>query len=110
MPTFRVFSSATTKRCVENIHEKTNHLNVFVNINRNTNSQHRHYVLIHLQVAGKGHCGKAELMAAKVASRKSSNCLDYEGLEVAVCRYGVMYGIISNRLTSLASCGVSLIF
>ncbi|XP_056611877.1 uncharacterized protein LOC130428059 isoform X3 [Triplophysa dalaica] len=39
---------------------------------------------------GKGVCGSAEFAAAKESSRKSSSRLDEEGIEVAVCRHGVL--------------------
>jgi len=41
-------------------------------------------------VGGKGVCGSAEFAAAKESSRKTSSKLDEEGIEVAVCRHGVL--------------------
>ncbi|XP_067301005.1 uncharacterized protein [Pseudorasbora parva] len=41
-------------------------------------------------VGGKGVCGSAEFAAAKEFSRKTSSKLDEEGIEVAVCRHGVL--------------------
>ncbi|XP_016382121.1 uncharacterized protein LOC107719253 [Sinocyclocheilus rhinocerous] len=41
-------------------------------------------------VGGKGVCGSAELAAAKEFSSKTSSKLDEEGIEVAVCRHGVL--------------------
>ncbi|XP_073731715.1 uncharacterized protein [Misgurnus anguillicaudatus] len=41
-------------------------------------------------VGGKGVCGAAEFAAAKEFSRKTSSKLDEEGVEVAVCRHGVL--------------------
>ncbi|XP_016426838.1 uncharacterized protein LOC107754770 [Sinocyclocheilus rhinocerous] len=41
-------------------------------------------------VGGKGVCGSAEFAAAKDFSSKTSSKLDEEGIEVAVCRHGVL--------------------
>ncbi|KAK7945085.1 hypothetical protein WMY93_000813 [Mugilogobius chulae] len=47
-------------------------------------------------VAGKGHCGSSELVAAKESSVKSSKSLDEEGLEVAVCRHGILLRALNH--------------
>ncbi|KAM9560839.1 uncharacterized protein ACWYII_020663 isoform 1-T2 [Salvelinus alpinus] len=39
---------------------------------------------------GKGVCGASQWTAAKESSRKTNNKLDEEGLEVAVCRHGIL--------------------
>ncbi|KAK7913198.1 hypothetical protein WMY93_013409 [Mugilogobius chulae] len=52
-------------------------------------------------VAGKGHCGSSELVAAKESSVKSSKSLDEEGLEVAVCRHGILLrsnGVVETKM------------
>ncbi|XP_057184792.1 uncharacterized protein LOC130551255 [Triplophysa rosa] len=41
-------------------------------------------------VGGKGVCGSAEFTASKEFSRKTSSKLDEEGIEVGVCRHGVL--------------------
>ncbi|CDQ97104.1 unnamed protein product [Oncorhynchus mykiss] len=39
---------------------------------------------------GKGLCGASQWTAAKESSRETNNKLDEEGLEVAVCRHGIL--------------------
>lgn len=48
------------------------------------------FVFCFIQAPGKGVCGSAEFAAAKESSRKSSSRLDEEGIELAVCRHGVL--------------------
>lgn len=43
-----------------------------------------------LQVQGRGKCGQSTWAAARETSKKSSNKLDEEGLEVAVCRHNIL--------------------
>ncbi|XP_065140166.1 uncharacterized protein [Paramisgurnus dabryanus] len=41
-------------------------------------------------VSGRGLCGASQWSAAKESSKKSSSKLDEEGLEIAVCRHGIL--------------------
>ncbi|CAB1460534.1 unnamed protein product [Pleuronectes platessa] len=41
-------------------------------------------------VPGKGVCGRSQLNAAKETSKRSSSSLDEQGIEVAVCRHGII--------------------
>ncbi|XP_057201293.1 uncharacterized protein LOC130561150 [Triplophysa rosa] len=41
-------------------------------------------------VSGRGLCGASHWTAAKESSKKSSSKLDEEGLEIAVCRHGIL--------------------
>lgn len=43
-----------------------------------------------VQVSGRGLCGASQWAAAKESSKKSSSKLDEEGLEIAVCRHGIL--------------------
>ncbi|KAK7133235.1 hypothetical protein R3I94_015188 [Phoxinus phoxinus] len=56
---------------VDNIHRLTNH------------------------ISGKGSCGSSSWRAAKESSRKNTSKLDEEGLEIAVCRHGVLLGALN---------------
>ncbi|XDV41656.1 hypothetical protein PO909_010475, partial [Leuciscus waleckii] len=56
---------------VDNIHRQTNH------------------------ISGKGSCGSSSWRAAKESSRKNTSKLDEEGLEIAVCRHGVLIGALN---------------
>ncbi|KAK6315958.1 hypothetical protein J4Q44_G00134820 [Coregonus suidteri] len=57
---------------------------------------------------GKGVCGMSEWTAAKETSGKSSAKVDEEGLEIAVCRHGMllkalnMYRVWTDIMTLLA--------
>ncbi|XP_034546316.1 uncharacterized protein LOC117817673 isoform X2 [Notolabrus celidotus] len=42
-------------------------------------------------VHGKGVCGKSQWTAAKETAKKSGSKVDEEGVEVAVCRHGVLF-------------------
>ncbi|KAL2091473.1 hypothetical protein ACEWY4_013736 [Coilia grayii] len=44
----------------------------------------------HRHIPGKGACGSSSFGAAKEVSTKSSSKIDEEGLEIAVCRHGVL--------------------
>ncbi|XP_066504235.1 uncharacterized protein [Hoplias malabaricus] len=46
-------------------------------------------------VSGKRVCGASEWTAARELSRKSSSKIDEEGLEIAVCRHGVLLGALN---------------
>ncbi|XP_062307641.1 uncharacterized protein LOC134012043 [Osmerus eperlanus] len=46
-------------------------------------------------VSGKGACGSSAWTAAKGLSRKSTSKLDEEGLEIAVCRHGVLLSALN---------------
>lgn len=41
-------------------------------------------------MSGRGLCGASHWTAAKELAKKSSSKLDEEGLEIAVCRHGVL--------------------
>lgn len=43
-----------------------------------------------IQVSGRGLCAASHWTAAKELAKKSSSKLDEEGLEIAVCRHGVL--------------------
>ncbi|XP_039901315.1 uncharacterized protein LOC120742211 [Simochromis diagramma] len=46
-------------------------------------------------VPGKGLCGSSSWTAAKESSKKSTGKLDEEGMEIAVCRHGVLLAALN---------------
>ena len=46
-------------------------------------------------MSGKGACGSSAWTAVKELSRKSTSKLDEEGLEIAVCRHGVLLSALN---------------
>jgi len=42
-------------------------------------------------VSGKGICGTSQWRAARETSKKSASNVDEEGVEVAVCRHGILF-------------------
>ncbi|KAI7804103.1 hypothetical protein IRJ41_024608 [Triplophysa rosa] len=46
--------------------------------------------MLAVSVSGRGLCGASHWTAAKESSKKSSSKLDEEGLEIAVCRHGIL--------------------
>ncbi|CAM4571392.1 unnamed protein product [Leuciscus chuanchicus] len=59
-------------------------------------------------VGGKGVCGSAEFAAAKEFSRKTSSKLDEEGIEVAVCRHGVLLRALNMFRGEIFACPLYL--
>lgn len=53
---------------------------------------HRHFSILYSP--GRGVCG-GQWTAAREVSRRSSSNIDEEGLEIAVCRHGVLLGALN---------------